>query len=62
VKRKTAYKLGIEALERWKREYIWDANMLRKRNVDSVSTRRADKKVIRIEKAIEILRQDLEKI
>jgi len=62
MKRKTAYKVAIEALERRKRNFIWDANLYRKGGVKYIGGARAVKKVERIEKAIEILQNDLEKI
>ena len=61
MRKKTAYKIAIEALERRKRNFIWDCNLYRK-GVEYVGGKRAIKKVERLEKAIEILQSDLEKI
>jgi len=54
MKQDTAYKLAIEALERWKRLYIFDANLYR-HGLKSISTERAHKQAKRIEDAIEII-------
>ena len=56
--RKTAIKLGIEALDRWKKEYAWDCNLYRK-GVEYIGGERAVKKVKRIEDAIKHLEEML---
>ena len=60
MRKKTAYKIAIEALERRKRNFIWDCNLYRK-GVEYIGGARAVKKVERIEKAIEIMENESEK-
>ena len=60
VRRLTAFKLAIAALEKEKREYAWDANLYRSGMLRSISGERALKKVVRIEKAIKHLQTELE--
>ena len=58
MKRKTAIKLGIEALGRWKQEYAFDCNLYRK-GIEYIGGKRAVKKVERIEEAIKHLEEML---
>ena len=59
MRKKTAYKIAIEALERRKRNFAWDANLYKK-GVEYVGGKRAIKKVERLEKAIEIMKELLD--
>ena len=56
MRQKTAIKLGIEALGRWKKEYAFDCNLYR-RGVGYIGGQRTVKKVERIKKAIKYLEE-----
>lgn len=55
MRKKTAYKIARAAIEKEIRIFIFDANLFDRRLVNTVSTKRASKKVERLRKAIRIL-------
>lgn len=61
IKRKTAYKMGVAALERQRREHILHANIA-KMGVGNKATERAKKQVDRINQALAILQEDMKSV
>lgn len=60
MKPKTAYKIAIEAIKKQQRPFAVGANLY-KQGVKIYSTEKEFKKHKRLEEAIEILRQELDK-
>lgn len=60
IKRRTAYKMAIQALEKQRRLFIFDANMHDRGLVVSISSKRNSEKVNRINQAIEIIEREMD--
>ncbi len=59
INRSTAYKMAVGALIKQRRLFIFDANIHDKGLVVSISSKRASKKVERINQAITIIEQEM---
>ena len=57
MKRKTAFKLAIESIQKVRHKHMFDANLYRKGVVKSIRTENAHKHALRLEKAIEHLKE-----